>query len=286
MAIEVAPQDIKPPESRSARRDQRTLWRLSAWGGGAAFALATLAVTTHTEGGSERIQSLIARATQPENAIAPADVAKIAAPARVIGINPDTLRLESQVRVLTADRDRLAARLAAVEHNLDDMTGSLQRQATAATDALKAPAPPILAPLAMPAAAEPEASWPGSAPLQSTAQVLEPVPLPPIRVASAPQVDPAEELPHKPELGIDLGGASTLDVLNARWVAVKANFGPLLTGLYPLAAHNSRPGSTDIRLVVGPLPNAAVAANLCARFAASHVNCRTTKFDGERIAQR
>ncbi|MSP33024.1 MAG: hypothetical protein EXR03_09435, partial [Pseudolabrys sp.] len=54
---------------------------------------------------------------------------------------------------------------------------------------------------------------------------------------------------------------------------------------HPLARHNSRPGSTDYRLLVGPLPNAAAAANLCARFSAARVNCRTTKYDGERLAQ-
>ena len=75
-------------------------------------------------------------------------------------------------------------------------------------------------------------------------------------------------------------------VLNARWLAVKANFGPLLTGLHPLAAHDRRPGATDYRLVVGPLPNAAAAAQLCTRFAAAQVTCRSAKFDGDRLAQQ
>jgi hypothetical protein len=288
MAIEIAPEDIKPPESRNVRHTQRTLLRLGAWGGATAIALATLAITTQTEGGSERIQALIARATSFDPTTFKVDIAKAEAPPRVVGINQDTVRLEAQLRVLTADRDRLAARLATIEHNLDDMTGSIKKQAAALPP--KSPAPAVIAPLAMPVATEP-ASWPGSTPLQSaaaTAQAQEPapVPLPPVRIATATPTEHIEEAPRKSELGIDLGGASTLDVLNARWVAVKANFGPLLTGLSPLAAHNLRQGVTDYRLVVGPLPNAAAAANLCARFAAAKVNCRTTKFDGERIAQR
>lgn len=39
--------------------------------------------------------------------------------------------------------------------------------------------------------------------------------------------------------------APNMDVLNLRWVAVKANFGPLLTGLHPLAARVQRPGAIN-----------------------------------------
>jgi len=67
---------------------------------------------------------------------------------------------------------------------------------------------------------------------------------------------------------------------------VKANFGPLLTGLHPLAARVRRPGATDVRLLVGPLPSVAAATQLCTRFAAARVTCRPVKFDGQRLAQQ
>ena len=38
------------------------------------------------------------------------------------------------------------------------------------------------------------------------------------------------------EFGLDLGGALTLDGVQQRWTTVKANFGPLLSNLHPLAA--------------------------------------------------
>ncbi|MEI9805869.1 MAG: hypothetical protein WDN48_17625 [Pseudolabrys sp.] len=60
----------------------------------------------------------------------------------------------------------------------------------------------------------------------------------------------------------------------------------MLAGMRPLAARDRRPGATDLRLLVGPLANPAAAAALCARFAAVRVTCRTTKFDGEQLAQR
>jgi hypothetical protein len=317
MAIEIAPP--KPlrerdspeqglPDARKPGRDTRALWRLGAWGGAAAMALAALAITTQTESGSQRLQLAYAPENQPARPVAMADVMP-----RALEKDAETQRLEAQVRTLAADRDRLTARLASLERNLDDMTGSIKRQAAqeaaappakspaptpsaaatttqvvAATPAPSGPvassAPPVIAPLAMAARTDSAASWPGTPSTQ--AATPEPVPLPPTHVAVAPASEPAAEPPRKPEFGVDLGGAPTMDVLGLRWAAVKANFGPLLTGLHPLAAHDRRPGTTDYRLLVGPLPSAAAATQLCTRFAAARVTCRLAKFDGERIAQR
>ena len=103
-----------------------------------------------------------------------------------------------------------------------------------------------------------------------------------MRVASAP----AATQPGKPELGIDLGGAHSLEILHARWIAVKANFGPFIEGMHPLMVHDTRAGAKiPYRLIVGPLPNGAAAAQLCQKFAASKVNCRTTRFAGEQLTQ-
>lgn len=306
---------IEPPEPdlsniRKLLGMRHPLWRLCGWGSAAAIALASLAITTQTENGSERLQLAFAPERPAERAIAAADV-----PPRVLGIDKETLRLEAQLRVLAADRDRLTARLALLERNLDDMTGSIKRQAAqeAAVPAAKPPVPstpstppqaaapesqpvaappparaelPLIAPLAMPAHADSPANWP-STPAQQTATPLpEPVPLPPTRMASAPANEPMAEPPRKPGIGVDLGGAPSIEVLTLRWVAVKANFGPLLTGLHPLVARVQRPGATDVRLLVGPLPNIAAANQLCARFAAARVTCRPAKFDGQQLAQQ
>jgi hypothetical protein len=327
MAIEIAPPKPLPdralpdralpdrdlpeqglPDTHKRRRDSRALWRLCCWGGLAAIALAALAFTTQTESGSRRLQLAFGAANQPARAIAMADVTL-----RALEKDAETQRLEAQVRLLAADRDRLTARLASLEHNLEDVTDSIKRQAAqeAAAATAKSPAqapsapsttqqvdsttpapgmpaassaPPAIAPLAMPARTDSPAPWPGTPPAQAATPA--PVPLPPTRVAVAPASEPAAEPPRKPEFGVDLGGAPNMDVLSARWAAVKANFGPLLTGLHPVAAHVRRPGTADYRLVVGPLPNAAAATQLCARFAAARVTCRPAKFDGERIEQR
>ncbi len=260
MAIEIAPPILDLTEGRKRRRDMRALWRLSAWGCGAAVALAALAITTQTEGGSERLALAFSPGNSPPLAVEMADLKR-----RALEKEAETKRLEGQVSILAADRDRLTTRLAGIERNLDDMTGSIKRQAALA-------APP-LSPLAMPAI---------SAPAPATEQV----PLPPVRTAATSTSDGSAERPAKSEFGIDLGGASSMDILNARWTAVKANFGPLLTGLRPLAAHDTQPGSKGYRLLVGPVANPAAGMQLCARFAAARITCRTAKFDGEQLAQR
>jgi hypothetical protein len=209
------------------------------------------------------------------------------------------------VVALTDDRERLHTRIASLERKLEDTTGSITQQqanlaakvASVATRPAAPPAPPapvmpILAPLAMPAAAVPVGSWPMPAPTLPPAETVEAapapakVPLPPERVALAPVEEPAAEAPRKPEIGIDLGGAANLDVLNARWVAVKANFGPQLAGLYPRAQASNRSGSANYRLLAGPLPNNATAAQICAHFITARITCRTVRFEGERLVQR
>lgn len=124
----------------------------------------------------------------------------------------------------------------------------------------------------------------GTPPSHSAQPVGGAVPLPPVRIALAPAAEPAASN-RKSELGVDLGGARTMAIMHMRWAAVKANFGPMLEGLRPLVVHDRRPNAIPYRLLVGPLPNGAAAAQVCARMAASRVSCRTTRFAGEPLTQ-
>ena len=95
-----------------------------------------------------------------------------------------------------------------------------------------------------------------------------------------------EELSRPPNgrargIGIDLGGAPNMEVLRERWAAVKANFGPLLTGLHPLAARDRKPGSTELRLVVGPMPNLAAAQASLRPLCRRPRHLSAAKFDGD-----
>jgi hypothetical protein len=272
------------------------LVRLGGWAGAAILAVALLALTAQTDIGSERLNSVLAM-TSPQTVVASAE--------QPPENDTEIKRLETLVVALTNDRERLHTRIASLESKLEDTTGSIkQQQATLAAKvaavatlpavppAPSAPPPqqqvvPILAPLSMPSTIESVASWPNKATNSAAASDAASEPVPPTRVASAPVEEPAAAgPPRKPEIGIDLGGAANLDILNARWAAVKANFGPQLAGLYPRAQVSNHSNSSSYRLLAGPLPNNATAAQICAHFITNRITCRTVRFDGERLVQR
>lgn len=282
--------DEEPPELGQLR-DSSVMWRASIWGGAASLALAAAVLMTQTDIGAQRLQMVFSGEPAPK----PITQADFVPRSDADALKRETMRLEAQVRELAADREKLNARIATLETSLSDVTGSIKRE-LAAVAAKPAMAPPVAAapptvpparlePIAPPEAkaeprqepkpeAKPEiAAAPDNHP-PSAPPITEAVPLPPTRVAAVATGD----------IGIDLGGARSMDIMQQRWAAVKANFGPLLSGLQPLVAQDQRPNVIPYRLIVGPLPNAAAAAQVCARFAASKVTCRTTKFAGEPLA--
>jgi hypothetical protein len=301
MAIQIAP----PEPDLSPTRKPRRFWRVLGWGGAASIALAAAALASQTDSGGQRLQFAVGYLSDPVHV-----VADLSAPApSVVPIPPrtaenqadnkaETQRLAAQVHDLAADRERLTARIAMLEHSLDDMTGSIKQQSEQLAKARATPPPapstpatvstalPPLVPLAMPAiqpAAKPE-----NPPPKIEETKTETVPVPPVRVAAAPADKTAAEPtpPTKVEFGIDLGGAATIDALRMHWAAMKANYGPLLVGLHPLASqHTKQPSGVDYRLVAGPLPNTAEAAKLCAHFPATRTGCRPAKFDGAQLAE-
>jgi hypothetical protein len=310
MVAEAAPQKRHSQQHAQYAGRRKPLldmaWRLGAWGVAALLSVAAVTVIMQTDSGSERLQSVLAG---PAEAARPMAVEP--APPRAAEIEAATRVLDAQVRSLSADRDRLVARLASLERHLDDMTGSIQPAAQPAAApapapaastpvaavptapkiaALPPPVPPIVDPLASPPGSEVTGAWPETpqAPPDPDTGLA---PLPPARtVASLPNPPEAGPSPapaaSKTEYGIELATGPTVDVLRARWATVKANFGPLLTGLQPVAVRDRRAGATGYRLVAGPLPNYAAAKQVCARFTDAHTACRPAKFDGETIVQR
>ncbi len=169
---------IVPPQQRltgpsEATASGRGLWRAGGWGLAAAVSLAAVAVVTQTDVGKTRLQDAVAQAPAlrhvfltgyvPQRPLAKTLARPVAVlPAHTADNKAEMQRLETAVRTLTADRDRLAGRLASLEQNLDDMTGSIKAvtdataAARAATDEVKVKiaqrppaAPPPVAPPAM-----------------------------------------------------------------------------------------------------------------------------------------
>lgn len=147
----------------------------------------------------------------------------------------------------------------------------------------------MVAPLPAPSGpAKPDVSHASSAPqmlerLAPKVVTTVRMPVPPARVAALTTGQPPQAA-AKHQYAVSLGSARSSDFLRAQWAEVKANFGPLFSGLRPLLAHERRFGHPTYRLLVGPLPSAGAAARLCARLAIRH--CHSARFVGQPLAER
>jgi len=250
----------------AVRRTQ--LARLAAW-----ISLATLAVmavlfVARTEAGVRRIATLLAPAEATRTSKAPQ------AAGRPSDQDAEQRRLAEAVRALTADRDRLAARLTVLERNLDEVTGSIPPAAAAA----KLPQVPV----------------PGVAasPLPALAAPAVQAGLPPTnqsRVATghlATGTNAADSVATKTEFGVDIGGNASIEGLRSLWSTLKSAQPALFDGLRPIIAvrEGQKPGVIELRLIAGPLPNASIAARLCAALGAAGQCCQPAVFDGQRLA--
>jgi len=113
-------------------------------------------------------------------------------------------------------------------------------------------------------------------------------------VASAPSADVAERDPPKvavqrTEFGVDVGSANSLGGLRALWRGLlrsKSN-APLATLRPIIVVKESNSGlGMQLRLVAGPLADAAAAAKICAVLLESERTCETTVFDGQRLSMK
>jgi hypothetical protein len=118
-------------------------------------------------------------------------------------------------------------------------------------------------------------------------------PIPPI-VAAAPPSENAEQdaeeaaLPRvrRTEFGVDVGGANSIAGLRALWRGLlKSRSNALLAWLQPVIVIREGTGgrSMQLRLVAGPLSDAAAAAKLCAVMTENHRDCETTVYEGQRL---
>ena len=242
----------------------RDLWRLALWGLSATAALTLVAYATTSDMGRDRAHMALA------------EVHEILIPSGAKAIRPldarEGRRLAETVRALTADRERLLARVATLEQSLDGITGSIAR----VEKAVKTPPEAIAVP-AEPAPSPPENEVTSS--IRPPAVVPSQVPMPP-----QPPVSNA----GKAEFGLDLGSASTVEALRTAWAVALRRHGVLLEGLHPVVQtrERPRPGGPELRLIAGPIPNAATAARLCAAMTAAGAICAPALFDGQRLAGR
>jgi hypothetical protein len=157
------------------------------------------------------------------------------------------------------------------------------------------PATPLMASKSMMAPPDPAAGKliePGTAAKTTVASapIADVVaPVPPADDADIEQADAAapKSAVQRTEFGIDVGSAITLAGLRAKWRDLLKSQ-PALAALRPIIAirETSTGPGMQLRLVAGPLTDAAAAAKICAVLTESQRACETTVFDGQRLAMK
>jgi hypothetical protein len=169
--------------------DLRALLRLATWGCVAAVAL-MLAVLSSSVGTKHQ-------AFAPSTATPQVPAATVALTTRQTEPDKATRQLSETVSGLTADRDRLVARIASLERNLEDVTGSIKQQPAAPPASATVPAQTSMhTPTAVPAQSAPArepAPAQASAPAAASGPAASPRPLP--APASAPTALAASPTP-------------------------------------------------------------------------------------------
>jgi hypothetical protein len=140
------------------------------------------------------------------------------------------------------------------------------------------------------------ASPPPSASSKTTAAPLAQAPQKPEAVASAPPAAATDDGPEatesipkvqRTEFGVDVGGANSVGGLRALWRGLlKTRANAPLAALRPIIVvkESSTGFGMQLRLVAGPLTDAAAAAKICAGMTANDRPCETTVFDGQRLS--
>jgi hypothetical protein len=247
--VRLAPSDIKKT-AVTIPLTMETLWRLVTWGSTATTALLIAVLASRGVVSSQR--AAIAASTISSGIAAPVQTAQVIQPS--VQQQAETKRLSDAITRLVADDDELKERLASVEQNVTDVTGSIEKQIQAAKDS-PAPAP-----------------WPDGPPVPAT----------PASIAAV--VAPA--LPQPMQYGVDIGSALSIQALRARWAGIRSAHSELFEGLVPTVTlrETARSNRPELRLVVGPLAGADAAAQLCAVLGSYHLFCQPTIFAGQHLA--
>jgi hypothetical protein len=273
--------------------NMRGLLRLAGWGCVAAAAL-MLAVMTATMGSKGVTVASPMPADPPRSSPqVPAAIVQVAP--RPTEAEKATRQLSETVSGLAADRDRLVARIATIERNLEDVTSAIKQQKQAAPPPVPAanPAPlPAVTPAATPPVSRSQSQSEPTLPQAATAAppgAIAAAPSAPAfaraaSVAEAPEVEPAKT--RIGDFAIDVGGATTFEGLRALWSSVRGATADLLDDLHPMVAvRESKSRGLDLRLVVGPIVSTEAATRMCATLLAARRFCQMTIFEGQPLPQ-
>jgi hypothetical protein len=180
---------------------------------------------------------------------------------------------------------------------------SMTAPPVAATGKLTEPEPsakpvaaaPTVAPVPAAVVSAPVTKGPPAPAVVASRPVIGP-PAPTV-IASVPPADHAGADAAKPsspplivkrtEFGVDVGGANSVGGLRALWRGLlRTRSNAALAVLQPIIVikEGSNGLGMQLRLVAGPLKDAAAAARICATMTANKRPCETAVFDGQRLA--
>ena len=264
LAQGVRAQIIKETAPKVATARIFTMPRLrhaALWGASAAAALFIAVLSSRSEVGTQRLAAAL-HSGRTDPAL------------RSFDAQAETARLSDAVRGLTADGEQIKSRLAVVEHDMDDVTGSIGKELEAATAARRFDDGPTITNTAT-----------------VTASLMPAAVPPPMFVASSPAMaqSPADAAKAaKSGYGVDIGSGLTILALRERWQTLRSAHPQLFAGLEPIVSVKdmARANRVELRLVVGPFTEAAAAERLCASLTPVGLFCQPTIYDGQHLALR
>jgi hypothetical protein len=249
----------------------------------------------------------------PAASVAPA-VAIAATPVATASVDPPQTAAKPSspapmVAPVTATAPAVVEKQDKVADKQDKVADKKDKQASAAPPSDPSPVMKSAAAQQPPSLAQPSGSLIVSKsmmgpPDPAAGKLIEPV-VPPKTVTAAPMPEIAAVVPKAPveaapasipaapefvarrtEFGVDVGGANSVPGLRALWRGLlKSKGNAALTTLRPIIVikeSNSGLGM-QLRLVAGPINDAAAAAKICASLTANDRGCTTTVFEGQRL---
>ena len=237
------------------------LQRGMLWAAAAAGALLIALVTSRSDVAIDRI-ALVLHGRTP-------------AAAQPFDAQAATERLAEAVRGLAAQNEQIQSRLAAVEHDMDDMTGSITKQLQAAETQRTEDGPSVAATAAVTASMAATLDMP-----------LTDAALAPATINTAAEA--ALQAYPRTEFGVDIGSGLTIQALRMRWMAIRTAHPDCSTASIRSSASRKFRTRTASSCAWWPGPSRNPERRRSSRSALTRLGmfCQPTIFDGQHLALR
>ena len=283
MAMNTPEQSASEPD-KAARRLLRPARRSPGWTSALLWSvLGVIAISSaFTVAATDEGMARLALLTTPA-ANEPAIKQARADTQQMMTLQKNVARLQSELRRAALEKAAMTERLASIEDQLSPATtGSIGPQPRRAED-------PAQTAVTFSTAEKPDAPRSvrvvyGELPDGKSA------PAPTMSVdtirASLPRMSPNDPtVMMRTSFAIEIGHADSMKELRARWKEIADAHRPELAGFDPLVAvRETDKGKLVLRLLAGPMSNAADAITLCMQIRDKGADCTPVSYEGQRLA--